>query len=120
VFSDITSRKQNEQALWMQANYDALTHLANRHLFMHHLRSEMARAHRKTQSLALVFLDLNRFKEVNDRYGHEAGDELLKQVARRLVSCVRETDLVARLGGDEFTIVLAELGERLIVDRICK
>ncbi|MFC3340341.1 diguanylate cyclase domain-containing protein [Paracandidimonas soli] len=119
VFSDITKRKESEQLLWRQANYDDLTGLANRHLFMHHLRSEIVRAHRKAHSLALIFLDLDLFKQVNDSYGHEVGDDLLQQVARRLQRCVRETDLVARLGGDEFTIVLGELGERLIVDRIC-
>src|SRR5690606_17774973 len=92
----------------------------NRHLFMHHLRQEVTRAQRKVHALALIFLDLDLFKQVNDSYGHEVGDDLLRQLAKRMKRCVRETDLVARLGGDEFTIVLSELGDRQIVDRICE
>lgn len=119
VFSDITRRKQTEANLWRQANYDELTGLPNRHMFLHHLTNEISRAHRKTMPMALIFLDLDLFKQVNDSHGHEAGDALLRQVGARLTNCVRDTDMVARLGGDEFTIVLSELGNPLVVERIC-
>lgn len=119
VFSDITRRKQTEANLWRQANYDELTGLPNRHMFLHHLTNEISRSHRKTMSMALIFLDLDLFKQVNDSHGHEAGDALLRQVGARLINCVRDTDMVARLGGDEFTIVLSELGNPLVVERIC-
>jgi len=111
--------KHTEEHLWRQANYDELTGLANRYMFRHRVVNEIGRAQRREISMAVLFLDLNLFKQVNDTYGHESGDRLLQQVGKRLTGCVREVDMVARLGGDEFTIVLSELGDRAVVERIC-
>jgi len=108
-----------EESLWRQANYDELTGLANRYLFRHRLANEISRAQRSGTTIAVLFLDLNLFKDVNDTYGHESGDRVLQQVAKRLAGCVREVDMVARLGGDEFTLILSEVGERIVVERIC-
>ncbi|HJW55986.1 MAG TPA: CHASE domain-containing protein, partial [Burkholderiaceae bacterium] len=107
--SDITGKKHSEEMIWNQANFDALTGLPNRRLFYDHLRQGIRTAHRTGLPLALIFLDLDRFKDVNDTLGHDTGDILLKEAAQRLQSCVRETDTVARLGGDEFTIIMGEL-----------
>ena len=103
---------------WRHANFDLLTGLANRHRFQDQLAHELARAGRSGQPCALMYIDLDGFKAVNDRLGHHAGDLLLQQVAGRLRECVRETDTVARLGGDEFAIILPGLKDPAIVDRI--
>jgi diguanylate cyclase (GGDEF)-like protein len=99
-------RKQSEERLAYLAQYDHLTGLANRALFRDRLNQALARAERNNQSMALMFLDLDHFKSINDTLGHDAGDQLLKEVAKRLKSCVRKTDTVARIGGDEFTVIL--------------
>ncbi len=109
LFHDITQKKNNEALIWNQANFDKLTALPNRNMFYDRLEQNLKKAHRHQQSLVLLFLDLDRFKEINDSFGHSIGDRLLKEVALRLTACVRETDTVARLGGDEFTIILTEL-----------
>ncbi|MGR8929271.1 MAG: bifunctional diguanylate cyclase/phosphodiesterase [Gammaproteobacteria bacterium] len=109
LFSDITERKRTEEQVWQQANFDSLTGLPNRRLMRERLAQEMKKARRMNQRLGLLFIDLDHFKEVNDALGHEMGDELLKDAARRLAACVRESDTVARLGGDEFTIILSDL-----------
>lgn len=106
VFRDITERKLSEQRLAYLAQYDPLTGLPNRNLFRDRFAQAMARVARSKQLLALMFLDLDHFKGINDSLGHEAGDLLLKAVAERLNHCVRKTDTVARLGGDEFTVIL--------------
>lgn len=100
------------QASLVHAKHDALTGLPNRGLFHELLDQACADAERTGQILALMFIDLDRFKQVNDTMGHDAGDELLIQVAQRLQSCVREGDIVARLGGDEFTVVLCRLADQ--------
>jgi diguanylate cyclase (GGDEF)-like protein/PAS domain S-box-containing protein len=106
LFSDITQRKTREEEVWRQANFDALTGLANRNLFHDRLDRALARARRNQESISLMFIDLDHFKWVNDTHGHRAGDNLLIEAAARLQGCVREEDTVARLGGDEFTVVL--------------
>lgn len=106
VEEDITDRKRAEEKIWHQANFDALTGLPNRRLFQDRLRQALAQAIRGKHHGALLFIDLDRFKYVNDTLGHQTGDELLQQTSRRLTSAVRDSDTVARLGGDEFTVVL--------------
>ena len=109
IFSDITARKASENQLKQLAHYDALTGLANRTQFIERLKWTIELAKRNKEQAALVFLDLDRFKLVNDTLGHQAGDELLVEVAQRLKSCVREVDMVSRLAGDEFTIILSSI-----------
>lgn len=109
LMSDITQKKASEEIIWRQANFDTLTSLPNRRMFHEHLRKEMKKTDRSQLPMALVFVDLDYFKEINDTLGHDKGDLLLKEVASRLLSCVRSTDTVARLGGDEFTVILSEL-----------
>lgn len=106
VFSDITHRKEDEERVWRQANYDALTGLPNRSLFVDRLSQAVRQCRRDNKKFALMFIDLDGFKQVNDTLGHAAGDLLLQQTAGRLQDCMRSSDTVARLAGDEFTIIL--------------
>ncbi|WP_245644161.1 putative bifunctional diguanylate cyclase/phosphodiesterase [Magnetospirillum moscoviense] len=108
---DITRRKQDEERIRYHASHDTLTRLANRHTVLESLKDSILRADRAGTRLALLFLDVNRFKDINDSFGHAAGDELLRQVARRLKGCVRATDIIGRLGGDEFVVALPDLKE---------
>lgn len=109
VFTDITALKRSQQRLEQMAHHDYLTGLPNRFLFNAHLEQALQRAHRRKSHVALLFLDLDRFKTINDTLGHPVGDELLQTVANRLKTCVRKQDVVARLGGDEFTVVMEDL-----------
>ena len=120
LFSDVTEQRRAEASIWHQAHYDHLTQLPNRQMFQQNLLHSMERARQSGKPFALVFLDLDFFKEVNDTFGHDEGDELLRQVARRLQSCVRSTDLVARLGGDEFTLILQDLSHAVDAHPICR
>ena len=113
-------RYRGEQRLAELARFDQLTGLANRVLFREFLGKTLARAERYHRPVALAFLDLDRFKIVNDTLGHHAGDQLLKGVAERLKDCVRASDIVARLGGDEFAIVLDEIVDPLMVGYFCE
>ncbi|MGJ7460692.1 diguanylate cyclase domain-containing protein [Halomonas sp. MA07-2] len=109
VARDVTALRQTEEELRYLAHHDPLTGLTNRSLFYDRLDSALHAAHRHQSGLALLFLDLNDFKLVNDVYGHAVGDRVICSVARRLESCVRETDTVARMGGDEFTVLLTDI-----------
>lgn len=117
---DITEKKQAEEIIHRQANYDPLTSLPNRRLFHDRLDQEIKKAHRAGMKMALMFIDLDNFKEVNDTLGHDKGDQLLVEAAERLSQCVRESDTVARLGGDEFTVILSELEEISGIDQVAQ
>ena len=120
LFSDITEKKQTEELIWRQANYDALTGLPNRRMLLTFLNQEVFHSDRQHNHFALMFLDLDYFKEINDTLGHDMGDVLLIETAERLKNSVRETDVVARLGGDEFTIVLTNLEDTHGVERVAQ
>ncbi|MBI5431005.1 MAG: EAL domain-containing protein [Nitrosomonadales bacterium] len=109
VFRDITNRKVSEQAIHQLAFYDTLTGLPNRRLLMDRLQHALASSQRSGHCGALLFLDLDHFKKINDTQGHATGDKLLIEVSKRLLTCVREGDSIARLGGDEFVVVLEDL-----------
>jgi len=110
IARDVTERRKMEEIIKHQAHHDTLTDLPNRQLFMDFLSLELAQARRDETKLALLFLDLNGFKQVNDTLGHSCGDRLLQEVGQRLRGCIRESDTVARLGGDEFTVLMPALG----------
>ena len=99
----------NRRELWSRANYDPLTGLPNRYLFLDRLTESLHRVNRTGEALALLFVDLDGFKEVNDSLGHTAGDQVLEEAARRIQSCIRESDTAGRLGGDEFAILISGL-----------
>lgn len=109
IIEDMTQAREAEARIHRLAHYDLLTDLPNRVLFNEHCHITLTRARRTSDLVALMFLDLDRFKKVNDTYGHDVGDFLLKQVAKRLTASVRESDIVARLAGDEFTVLLPVL-----------
>lgn len=118
LFSDITSKKASEKIIWTQANFDSLTGLPNRHRFLVRLEEEINQANQNSTSFALLLIDLDKFKEVNDTLGHDIGDLLLKIASKRIINCVRESDTVARLGGDEFTVILSNISELEDINRI--
>lgn len=109
VARDVTALRQAEEKLRFLAHHDPLTGLTNRSLFLDRLESALRAAHRHQSSLALLFLDLNDFKQINDTHGHAMGDRVLCMIARRLEGCIRDTDTVARMGGDEFTVLLTDI-----------
>lgn len=111
IARDVTEHRQMEEIIKHQAHHDSLTDLPNRQLFMDFLTLELAQARRNETGLALLFLDLNGFKQVNDTLGHSCGDRLLQEVALRLRTSIRESDTVARLGGDEFTVLMPDLAQ---------
>jgi len=117
---DITRRKEVEEQVWRLANFDCLTGLANRNRFQEQLEHQIRDAHRYGRKFALVFLDLDGFKQVNDTLGHDAGDELLRQSAQRLKETTRSSDIVSRLGGDEFTIIIPEFEYHSDVERVAQ
>ncbi len=118
LFSDITQKKKSEDLIWQQANFDPLTSLPNRRMFRERMDHEIRKNKRSDLMLAILFIDLDRFKEINDTMGHDMGDILLIQTAKRIRECVRESDTVARLGGDEFTIILNGMKEHGDVERV--
>jgi diguanylate cyclase (GGDEF)-like protein/PAS domain S-box-containing protein len=106
-FSDITAQKSQEEQIWKQANFDPLTNLPNRRLFRDRLEQEVRRAEGAGREIALLFVDLDHFKDVNDALGHDKGDYMLMEAAVRISGCIREHDTVAHLGGDEFAVMLS-------------
>ncbi|MCF7989344.1 MAG: EAL domain-containing protein [Thiohalocapsa sp.] len=119
VFSDITRLKTAEEKWQRLAYYDSLTDLPNRVLFRDRLQQAILRAHRDNEALALLFIDLDDFKVVNDSVGHDAGDQLLREAAQRIASCTRETDSICRLGGDEFTVIVSGAHNEADIARVC-
>ncbi|MTI64561.1 sensor domain-containing diguanylate cyclase [Methylophaga sp.] len=109
VARDVTALREAEEKLRFLAHHDPLTGLINRSLFHDRLELAMRAAHRHESCLALLFLDINDFKHINDTHGHAMGDRVLCMIAGRLEGCVRETDTVARMGGDEFTVLLTDI-----------
>ncbi|HUW49960.1 MAG TPA: diguanylate cyclase [Sulfuricella sp.] len=109
VFSDITERKQREDKIRYQAYHDVLTNLPNRRLFHDRLATALLQARREGEMLAVMFLDLDHFKQVNDTLGHDVGDLLLQEVAERLKKCIRQGDTLSRFGGDEFVLLLPKI-----------
>jgi len=120
LVSDITERKLSAELIWHQANYDALTTLPNRNMFHDRLAQEMKKAKRDGLFLALLFIDLDQFKEINDSLGHEMGDKLLVEAASRIAACMRASDTLARLGGDEFVVILPGLDQVTSVERVAQ
>lgn len=114
VINDISAQKEAEQQLRQLANYDVLTGLPNRSLLNQELDELLAKPTKEAEQLALMFMDLDRFKQINDTHGHNVGDNLLCVIAERLKACVRDTDIIARLGGDEFIILLSAPSELAI------
>jgi diguanylate cyclase (GGDEF)-like protein len=112
VVSDITEHKLTEDRIQRVAHHDGLTDLPNRILFNDRLSQAIHLAERDSSQFALFYIDLDKFKAVNDNFGHPAGDDLLKLAATRIRSVVRESDTVARVGGDEFTVILADIARR--------
>lgn len=111
LFSDITEKKKSDELILRQANYDSLTNLPNRRMFIDRLEQEIKVSHRKKQIFALIFLDLDHFKIINDSKGHDYGDSLLIEAGKRIADSIREVDTVARIGGDEFAIILSDLSD---------
>jgi diguanylate cyclase (GGDEF)-like protein len=111
LFTDITERRASFERIQQLAHFDALTNLPNRTLLNLHIEQSMLTAKRNHNKMALLFLDLDGFKVVNDTLGHHSGDILLREVANRLKNCVRETDMVSRMGGDEFVVVMSAISK---------
>jgi diguanylate cyclase (GGDEF)-like protein/PAS domain S-box-containing protein len=120
TITDVTEKKRTEEQIWRQANFDSLTGLPNRALFRDRLAQEVNKAERSGMPFALLFIDLDRFKEANDLLGHDVGDVLLERAAERISASVRASDTVARLGGDEFTVILSELETPESVNQIAE
>ena len=120
TMTDISEKKMSEHQIWYRANFDNLTGLPNRSFFLDRLEHEVRHSQRSGCAFALLFIDLDHFKEINDLHGHYSGDALLKQVAQRLKACTRASDTVARLGGDEFTVILSATDDVADVELICE
>jgi diguanylate cyclase (GGDEF)-like protein/PAS domain S-box-containing protein len=120
VQQDISEKKRMEEEIHFLAYHDPLTHLPNRMLFRDRVQQAIAQAQRSQSKLAVMFIDLDGFKAVNDMYGHNNGDCLLEQVAERIRLCVRAGDTVARLGGDEFTVLLHDVKDTASVERVAQ
>ncbi len=111
IFYDITERKKNEDKLYQLAHFDTLTGLSNRHDFMHRLQQSLEKSQDLEEKVAVLFMDLDGFKTINDTFGHNAGDEVLITIASRLQKVIRKSDVLARIGGDEFTIIVDDAND---------
>ncbi|MBY0237942.1 MAG: EAL domain-containing protein [Burkholderiaceae bacterium] len=120
LVTDVTASRQSAELIWQQANFDQLTALPNRHMFHDRLAQEMKKARREGLLLALLFIDLDGFKLVNDTFGHEQGDALLVESSARITACIRASDTLARLGGDEFVAIVSGLDHASAVDRVAQ
>ncbi|SFU64508.1 putative bifunctional diguanylate cyclase/phosphodiesterase [Pseudoduganella namucuonensis] len=120
LVTDITASRQSSELIWRQANFDALTGLPNRHMLHDRLAHEMKKARREGLLLALLFIDLDQFKQINDKFGHEQGDALLVEAAARITACVRASDTLARLGGDEFVVIVSGLDHVSSAERVAQ
>jgi diguanylate cyclase (GGDEF)-like protein/PAS domain S-box-containing protein len=120
VVSDISDKKKAELELRQLANYDLLTGLPNRTLFQDRLQHAIAHAHRETQQVAILFLDLDRFKQINDSLGHDVGDLLLQSVSKRIHNQIREDDTLARIGGDEFVLILENVEQTQYIAQVAE
>ena len=109
IFSEVSSESEGDERLYHLAHYDSLCDLPNRLLFFDRLRQTISRARRSKEKIAVMFMDLDGFKEVNDEHGHAVGDELLRQVSKRVVNTLRASDTIARIGGDEFTVIVTDI-----------
>ena len=118
--SDITNKVRSDELIWRQANYDFLTGLPNRYMFQDRLEQETRTSLRQGALLALLFIDLDHFKDVNDSLGHPVGDQLLVHAAERINGCVRDSDTVARMSGDEFTVILPRLAHTLDGEKVAE
>ncbi len=116
LFSDISEKKKADETISKQANYDLLTQLQNRRMFQIRLEQEIQRSHRSDIPFALLFIDLDHFKEVNDSLGHEMGDMVLVEASHRIKKLIRESDMLSRFGGDEFTIILPDIRDTIGID----
>jgi diguanylate cyclase (GGDEF)-like protein/PAS domain S-box-containing protein len=120
ISTDITEKRRQDDKVWYHANYDSVTALPNRRLFLDRLGYELKKCERSGISLAVLYIDLDYFKDINDTHGHDAGDLLLIEASRRISNCIRNTDTVARLGGDEFAVLLIDLADTSRVDAVAK
>ena len=117
---DVTEKKKSQEAVWRQANFDMLTGLPNRFMFFDRLKEEIQRSQREGASFALFFIDLDRFKEVNDTLGHQMGDTLLIETASRISHCIRKSDTASRFGGDEFTLILSRIPSTAHIEEVAR
>ena len=120
TISDISEKRRMDETIWQHANFDTLTSLPNRRLFRDRLNQEILKSQRTGLPMALFFIDLDQFKEVNDLLGHDVGDMLLTEASKRICTCVRQSDTVARLGGDEFTTIVSELEDEANVEAVAQ
>ncbi len=120
IFTDITRHKAAEEKIWQQTNFDHLTGLPNRRLFQDRLQQEMRRAQREGSKVAVLFIDIDRFREINEAHGHDAGDVLLIEIGQRIAGCMREADTLARFSGDKFMALVPDVREPGAAERVAQ